>query len=258
MNEKYSYRLLRDLLAHHDPIFGELKRASSQAQRQATEATAAKDRGRQRNTSITTDESGRRLAEEERRQAIKDRSRAASPAPGDRRSIRRERSPHRLSGGPDTRFPVAVKAPLPSPVAAASAGSPTSGGRARTQSLEVPGSQDNSPVGVVAPTPAAPSADHAAQARPNGAPAAAANLGAYSAVAPAAAGADIGDGTVRHDSFGRSAVRVPRKEPGSGPRQSLYGSSRASAGSLKDIVAQQQQQQPDHRGVELVDRPMDD
>jgi len=248
MNEKYSYRLLRDLLAHHDPIFGELKRASSQAQRQATEVAGAKDRGRQRNTSITTDESGRRHAEEERRQAIMDRSRATSPAPGDRRSIRRERSPHRLSGGPETRFPVAVKSPLP---AAASTGSPTTGARARTQSLEVPGSQDNSPIGVVT------SSDPSAVAKPNGAPAGAASSAPYSAAAPTAAGADGSDGILGRDPTARSGVRVARKpEPGAGSRQSLYGGSKASAGSLKDIIIQQQQ--PDYRGVELVDRPMDD
>src|SRR5262249_4866004 len=150
MNEKYSYRLLRDLLSHHDPIFGELKRASTAALRAATEtavpaarpasASAPKDRGRTRNVSLT-DERNRRHAEEERRQAIKDRSRATSPAPKDRTSIRRERSPHRMSGGPETRFPVAVSGVMPT-----QGGGLAAAPRGRGQSLEVP--EGGSPVSL--------------------------------------------------------------------------------------------------------------
>lgn len=250
MNEKYSYRLLRDLLTHHDPIFGELKRASSQAHRQSLDTANTKDRGRQLNATITTDESGRRLAEEERRQAIMDRSRATSPAPGDRRSMRRERSPHRLSGGPETRFPVAVKSPIQSPTAGTT-GSPTAGVRARTQSLEVPGSNDNSPIG------AAVSADSPILAKQNGTLSSTAASTSYGG-APAQSGAESGDGVAKRDSLGRSGARVARKpEYGVGVRQSLYGGKKGSQGSLKEMLSQQGGQ-GEHRGVELVDRPMDD
>ena len=240
MNEKYSYRLLRDLLSHHDPIFGELKRASSAAQRAATEApssatahsasaAAPKDRGRTRNTSH--DESNRRHAEEERRQAIKDRSRATSPVPKDRASIRRERSPHRMSGGPETRFPVAV-----SGVVQAQGGGFAAAPRGRGQSLEVP--EGVSPVALEGP------------AKQNG----------------AAGGGLVMDGergVEKKDSLGRGGPRVAQRKAVEGvtTRQSLYGGKKESAGSLKDIVGQQAALYGDEqkqRGVELVDRPMDD
>jgi hypothetical protein len=137
MDERYSYRLLRDLFAHKEAIFGELKRASSQALRDAAAAQAAGSRGR----GLSTEERSRRDMERERHAAIanaKDRSRATSPAPASR--IKRERSPHRMSGSADTRFPV-------SPSAVGPVGSPTE--RRNTvsrHSLEVPGSSDSSPV----------------------------------------------------------------------------------------------------------------
>ncbi|KAF2499398.1 Rho-GTPase-activating protein 8 [Lophium mytilinum] len=125
MNERYAYRLIRDLFAHKDAIFGELKRAST-----LTHSSSGANRPR----AISTDESNRRAHMEERQRAIAaNRSRAASPAPSPR-SHRRDRS----SGGPETRFPVAT-----------STASPTerrgTGGAARN-SLEVPGGADATPV----------------------------------------------------------------------------------------------------------------
>jgi hypothetical protein len=134
MNERYSYRLLRDLLAHKEDIFGELKRASSLKMREAANTNSIMSpRGR----GFSTDERSRREAEQERQAAIAsatNRSRATSPAPGSR-SIRRERSPHRMSGSADTRFPVMPKGGMASPT--------DSTGRRSTvtrHSLEVPGS----------------------------------------------------------------------------------------------------------------------
>jgi hypothetical protein len=111
MNERYSYRLIRDLFAHKDAIFGELKRASS-----LTHSSS----GAQRPRAISTDESNRRANYEERNRAIAaQRSpRAVSPGPGPRGSHRRDRS--------QTRFPV-------------NTASPTETRQNTRHSLEVPG-----------------------------------------------------------------------------------------------------------------------
>lgn len=98
MEEKHAYRLVRDLFAHKDAIFNELKRLS-------TMNASASVKGRPR--AVSTDESNRRLYMEERTRAILEkasgsRSRATSPAPPSPRAHRRDRS----IGGPETRFPV--------------------------------------------------------------------------------------------------------------------------------------------------------
>ncbi|RFU36142.1 hypothetical protein B7463_g209, partial [Scytalidium lignicola] len=102
MEEKYAYRLIRDLFAHKEAIFTELKRASSLAH-SATIQT--------RPRAISTDESNRKANMEARARAIAaaggSRSRNPSPAPGPR-GHRRDRS----SGGPETRFPVNVSSPV--------------------------------------------------------------------------------------------------------------------------------------------------
>jgi RhoGAP domain len=136
MNERFAYRLLRDLFAHKEEIFGELKRASSlkiREQAAATTTTVGAPRGR---GFSTADDRPRRELEQERHQAIAaatNRSRGTSPAPGSR--IKRERSPHRMSGSADTRFPVAV----PGGVASTS---PTERRSTLSRhSLEVPGQE---------------------------------------------------------------------------------------------------------------------
>ncbi|KAI1391172.1 uncharacterized protein F4822DRAFT_176731 [Hypoxylon trugodes] len=97
MEEKHAYRLVRDLLAHKDAIFSELKRMSS--------LTHTGSIGNNRPRAISTDESNRRAHMEERQRALLEkagsRGRATSPAPGSRH--RRDRS----TGGPETRFPIA-------------------------------------------------------------------------------------------------------------------------------------------------------
>jgi hypothetical protein len=93
VHERHAYRLIRDLFAHKEAIFGELKRAS-------TLSHTASGAGRPR--AISTDESKRRENVEIRNKAIASRSRASSPAPSPARGHRRDRS----SGGPETRFPI--------------------------------------------------------------------------------------------------------------------------------------------------------
>jgi hypothetical protein len=108
MNEKYNYRLVRDLFGHKDQIFGELKRQSSLKLRESNNPNPAAAAAR-RARGLSTDERSRRDMEQERHHAVIEaaaRSRGVSPAGTSR--IRRERSPHRMSGGADTRFPVAV------------------------------------------------------------------------------------------------------------------------------------------------------
>ncbi|KAJ5561179.1 hypothetical protein N7535_009376 [Penicillium sp. DV-2018c] len=98
MNERHSYRLIRDLFAHKDAIFGELKRQSSALG--LTGSTSNRPRA------ISTDESNRRAAMEARQRAIVNRSRATSPA--NRQRHRRDRS----SGASEIgRFPVNVHSP---------------------------------------------------------------------------------------------------------------------------------------------------
>lgn len=92
-HERYSYRLLRDLLAHKEAIFGELKRASSS--------------NSIRSRAISTNESNRRANMEARAQAIASKSRATSPQPHSSRGHRRDRSP----GSASTRFPIQTSPP---------------------------------------------------------------------------------------------------------------------------------------------------
>ncbi|EAQ90503.1 hypothetical protein CHGG_02438 [Chaetomium globosum CBS 148.51] len=135
MEEKHAYRLVRDLFAHKDSIFNELKRLS-------TANSSGSIKGNQnRPRAISTDESNRKAHMEERNRALLEkatgsRSRATSPAPSPRASHRRDRS----VGGPETRFPISTNLT-----------SPTSEPRKRTSlgpnlpkrtSLEVPGESD--------------------------------------------------------------------------------------------------------------------
>ncbi|PSK43686.1 Rho-GTPase-activating protein 8 [Elsinoe australis] len=135
VTEKYNMRLIRDLFKHKDAIFGELKRAASLSSAQA-KAQEARQRYEQK------DESNRREAMEERQRAIQanaERTRAPSPNPMSRISMplsvghRRERST-----SAETRFPIAP----------ASASNSPSTSRSRGDSLKVPTSPPNAPVGA--------------------------------------------------------------------------------------------------------------
>lgn len=104
MHERHAYRLIRDLFAHKEAIFGELKRASALTHT-TSGAKAATQEARLRG--ISTDESHRREAMEARNKAIANRSRAPSPAPHANGraggSHRRDRSSGPVEG---TRFPI--------------------------------------------------------------------------------------------------------------------------------------------------------
>jgi hypothetical protein len=133
MHDRHSYRLVRDLFAHKEAIFGELKRAS-------TLAHSSSGSNKNRPRAISTDESNRRANMEARNRAIANRSRASSPNPNSR-GHRRDRS----SGGAETRFPI----------------SPTVNVERKSvrQSLDVPGSKETSPVAVDPNPPTNGSAD---------------------------------------------------------------------------------------------------
>lgn len=131
LEERHAYRLIRDLFDHKEAIFGELKRQSSTlsgsnsvSQRQRAPSTA------------TPDESSRRANMEARARAITEqRQRDKSPGPHNRH--RRDKS----TDGSMGRFPV-VASPRPEGTRPASGfGLPT-----KRASLEVPGSNESSPV----------------------------------------------------------------------------------------------------------------
>lgn len=137
MNERYSYRLVRDLFAHKDAIFGELKRAST-----LTHSSS----GAQRPRAISTDESNRRANMEERQRAIAAQRSPRATSPGPNRatgSHRRDRS--------QTRFPVNTSSPTE-----------TRRNTLNRSSLEVPGTPESAAPeetptnGTSEPTPVAP------------------------------------------------------------------------------------------------------
>lgn len=129
MHERHSYRLVRDLFAHKEEIFGELKRASTLSHTPSGGAASNASRIR----AISTDESNRRANMEARNRAIASKSRNSSPAPhANGRSHRRDRS----SDPPATRFPIQTSTPT---VGDASR-------RGVRASLEVPSDDGSSPV----------------------------------------------------------------------------------------------------------------
>lgn len=239
MNERFSYRLLRDLFAHKEEIFGELKRASS-----LTHSASGSKQPRPR--AISTDESNRRAAMEERQRAITDRTRDKSPAPADR-SHRRDKS---MEPPKSARFPINVNpSSVASPTTAERRKSPPMSGTPimsatsgpLRNSLEVPGSLESSPV---------------AEVKTNGSssvPSSATSVGSMPQASAGAEAASVAatDGVAKRDSLGRSAPgsRFPRKPAGGLQRQSLVNDKRDSIGS-------EDQDRP--RGVTLEDRPMDD
>lgn len=242
MNERYSYRLVRDLFAHKDAIFGELKRAST-----LTHSAS----GSQRPRAISTDESNRRANMEERQRAIAaQRSpRAVSPGPGNRSSgsHRRDRS--------QTRFPVNANS------------SPTESRKGPTNrgSLEVPDPDSPSATAGASGATTNGTSDNASDASPPS--------------TKAARSAEMYEPTpfspVEHPA--PSTTRVPlalggRKHAGSlarGNRDSMgslkRGGNRDSTGSLRSLANANEDaatgvtlEDAAPRGVTLEDKPMDD
>lgn len=240
MNERHSYRLIRDLFAHKDTIFGELKRQSS--------ALGIAGPTNNRPRAISTDESNRRAAMEARARAIMDRSRANSPAPP--RKHRRDRS----SGASEVgRFPVNVT-------------SPTERRTVVRNSLDVP-SSNSSPTGheqlstvninSAEPATNGTSSDSQASATASGSP----SSGTSSPPPPPAAPEDspTPTPTPAHDVEKRASTRssgLYTRKPGLGNRASFptTASGDSEPGSHRNSLVENEPP----KGVTLEDKPMDD
>ncbi|MBE3043238.1 hypothetical protein IMZ48_11840 [Candidatus Bathyarchaeota archaeon] len=224
LEEKHAYRLVRDLFAHKDGIFNELKRMSTPGYSGSLGRSATRPRA------ISTDESNRKANMEERNRLLVEKShagnRASSPVPSPR-GHRRDRS----VGGPDTRFPIA------SPAAhndrhRSSLGSAASNNTSNNrQSLEVPGGE-----GASTPVPAV---------EPNGD--AAVDLDSprqsISSQSPVEKRNSLGRSGARFSGGRRLPVNL-KDSPRESPRQSMSGAARGV--TLED------------RGVTLEDKPMED
>ncbi|KAJ5247318.1 hypothetical protein N7468_002301 [Penicillium chermesinum] len=232
MDERHSYRLIRDLFAHKDSIFGELKRQSS--------ALGISTSSRPR--AISTDESNRRAAMEARQRAIVNRSRAASPST--RQRHRRDRS----SGASETgRFPINVSSPADR----------RSGGTARHTSLDVP---TNPSSNETPPTPDHPQPvvdTHVEEAATNGTsptlpvplPPETVSDGSPTPTPTPAPGTGEFEKRNPHRSSGARSTR----KPGLGSISSFPAGAGAGTDSSRSSVAESES-----KGVTLEDKPMDD
>lgn len=258
MEEKHAYRLVRDLFAHKDAIFNELKRLS-------TMNSSGSIKGNQnRPRAISTDESNRKAHMEERNRALLEkasgsRSRATSPAPSPRAAHRRDRS----IGGPETRFPIQTNLSSPTSESRKQRGSLGPVLPKRT-SLEVPGEESSGgggSMGLSHPADGnfimngappivgepAPAAAAAAQGGGGGASV----LEKRNSLGRRIAGEQPEGMVEKRNSLGRSGARFS-----SGRRVTPASSSSAAAAAARTSTpppAGQQGQQ----GVTLVDAPMD-
>lgn len=200
LEERHAYRMVRDLFAHKDAIFNELKRMSTPGYSGSLGRSAPRPRA------ISTDESNRKANMEERNRLLLEKShgaanRASSPAPSPR-GHRRDRS----TGGPETRFPIA------SPTAhnerhRSSLGSMTS----NRQSLEVPGGEP-----APAPAPSEPNGDSADSDSPRQ---------SVSSQSPVEKRNSLSRSAARFSSGRRLPVNL-QDSPRESPRQSLSGTPR--------------------------------
>ncbi|KAJ5356519.1 Fps/Fes/Fer/CIP4 homology [Penicillium concentricum] len=247
MNERHSYRLIRDLFAHKDSIFGELKRQSS-----ALGITSA---GSNRPRAISTDESNRRAAMEARQRAIVNRSRATSPA--NRQRHRRDRS----SGASEIgRFPINVS-------------SPSDRRSTRGTSLDVPANKAPQPESEDAPTvntqvaepvtngtytesPASAAASNSAHSSspspPPVLPETASDDSPTPTPTPAAASAEF----EKRSSMSRSSGARYSRKPGLGSVSSFPTGSAAGASGTDSNRSSIAESEPNR--VTLEDKPMDD
>lgn len=238
MNERHSYRLIRDLFAHKEAIFGELKRQSS--------AHGLSNTGRAR--AISTDESNRRAAMEARQRAIVNRSRANSPAP--LRKHRRDRS----SGPENGRFPINVS-------------SPPIGRRSTRDSLEVPGRRDSQTAADRASTADTQTAAEVTSNSDSVASTSTVSVSETSSPSPAtetettaatpATPSDATSELKQRDSLSRSSARHSHKKSGLTNRSSVGTSASTAAGdgpsSSRTSLAE-----TEPKGVTLEDKAMDD
>ena len=252
MNERHSYRLIRDLFAHKDSIFGELKRQSS-----ALGVNSAGHQSRAR--SISTDESNRRAAMEARQRAIVNRSRATSPAA--RQRHRRDRSSGASEMG---RFPINVNSP--SSIADRRA--------VRGPSLDVPANESSH---AAADTPAVvtPASEPATNGAPAESPVSTASISGYSGspspppVSTQLETETVSDGSPtptptpavgsaefeKRNSVSRSSARYSGRKPGLGSLSNFSTTASGVAGtdSNRSSIAESEPNR-----VTLEDKPMDD
>ena len=243
MDERHSYRLIRDLFAHKEAIFGELKRQSSAA-------FGSMGPGSNRPRAISTDESNRRAAMEARNHAIVNRSRANSPAPS--RRHRRDRSSGPSANG---RFPINVS-------------SPPDRRNVSRNSLEVPSGNDSVTGGEA--TVDTQVTEFATNGTPNESPASGAESASTSDTAsPTPVAGSDGSPTPtptpvlpgntgeleKRSSIPRSGARVQRK-PGLGSRSS-FPTGIQTEGSATDS-SRNSLTETEPKGVTLEDKPMDD
>lgn len=229
-HERHSYRLVRDLFAHKEQVFGELKRASTI------------NSGRAR--AISTDESQRRAHVEARNRAVigAARSRPSSPAPTGRH--RRDVS---TDGG--NRFPIQTSPTSSSP----------RNSRYRPASLEVPGGASSAGEGAGYE---GIDAGMRMMTEPDGiieeqvdSPVSAVSAGAVNSSLYGGGGLERGGSLSRsgHASGSGQGSRFPRKGANlvrAAAKRDSLAMGNASDGSGAD----------DERniGVSLTDRPMDD
>ena len=245
--ERHSYRLIRDLFAHKEAIFGELKRASTLTHTPSGNAASS---GTTRLRGISTDESNRRANMEARSRAIASKSRNSSPAPhANGRAHRRDRS----SDPPQTRFPIQT-----SPTVAGD------GPRRVTArgNLEVPDSKEGSPLVEKHSTPL-----NNVQNNPHMIPeehstvTAIVNEDAHTSngVSDPIAAFEVTNGSStsneKRDSIGRRTVFPARKAAGSLSSSRLSGGPVVGMGK-RESLGEDVGDRP--VGVQLSDRPMDD
>ena len=251
MHERHSYRLIRDLFAHKEEIFGELKRASTLSHTPSGGATSNASRMR----AISTDESHRRANMEARNRAIASKSRNSSPAPhANGRNHRRDRS----SDPPATRFPIQTSPPTVGDA-------PRRGVRT---SLEVPSDDGSSPVvdrqskqnNVSNLINTINSSSKSIAEDPPDVPDS--NQGkSSSSYVPSLE--DTGGGTTfaeNRESFSRSTRFPPRKQGTTGSLNRSGGGNKNNleTGAKTSVESESIGGSVERHGVQLSDRPMDD
>ena len=247
MDERHSYRLVRDLFDHKEVIFGELKRQSASLGHLGGPAASFGGSTRARAPS-NSDESNRRANMEARMKAVSERTRDKSPVATNRH--RREKS---TDGSVSTRFPINV-----TPTAARTS---LNGTLANRQSLEVPGSVDNSPVVDTTQSSSRPVPVQLEESRTNG------NSTGSTDSMP---GAFMGGGPGPHippmdDSPIQEPSSAGTNEPDVGKQNSMKRSTFGSGGKGRRGVmpgnfslSHQNSLEGVREGVTLSDKPMDD
>jgi hypothetical protein len=247
MDERHSYRLVRDLFDHKEAIFGELKRQSASLGHLGGPAASFGGSTRARAVS-NSDESNRRANMEARMKAVSERTRDKSPVATNRH--RREKS---TDGSVSTRFPINV-----SPTAARTS---LNGIVPNRQSLEVPGSIDNSPVVDTTQSLSKPATTQVQDARMNG------NTAGHT---ESMSGVFMGGGPGPHippmdDSPILEPISAGTNDPEVGKQNSIKrstvgGSGKGRRGVMPGnfLLSQQNSLGGVREGVTLSDKPMDD